>query len=83
MNFVLELIPGEYRKIIQITIDEVQPAHYLVHKTLECLSCISEAKGLERKFIHTKGDSDHRLVYIIQTDRYLVIGLNGSLRDVA
>lgn len=37
--------------IINVPEGEAETTEYLVHKSLECLSCTSQAKGLSKEFI--------------------------------
>ena len=43
-----------HQKVIDVPIAEIQPAQNLIHKTLECLSCIPETERHASEFEQPK-----------------------------
>ena len=66
-------ILGEDKNIIQVDEAERKITQNLIHKALECVTSVFEAKGHAKELEHPKGGSDGGFLNVLQRNRYLIV----------
>ena len=66
-------IPGEDKDVIHVDVAERKITQNLIHKGLETVASISEAKGHAKKFEHPKGGDDGGLLDVLRRNWHLII----------
>ena len=64
------------QNVVQVGVDKGETTEDLVHKSLEGLGCIPQAKGHLQELKKSKGGGDGGLRNVLRCDRDLVVGSN-------